>query len=271
MSFRGHCSDSDFDHIYKPIVGLNKTMWAGQRGTLIWYNHKISQWSLGVKYYNVTGNSSSSQTNFLLGNSDWTIENNRDCPATEVTALSMTSCQDKGEFNCRSGHCIPREQRCDGISQCADASDEIYCTHIYVNEEYNKGMSPSTEVDFFMEIKDILDIDEKGGFIRTRFRLTYCWTDPRVFMVNVKTKATHTHYCSDQDSLSSEEIKTIWQPVMSIYDIDLLNRNTNKETSICIVHTDDPVYLENEYDQAKLHGIVQASPSIKLCSDTTYR
>ena len=258
-------------------MGLNKTMWAGQRGTFIWYNHSKSQWYLGIKHFDVTGRSSAPQTNFLLGNSDWTIANNRDCSAKEISALSMTSCQ-HGDFNCKSGHCIPIKQHCDTNIDCQDRSDELDSSHIYLHETYKIGESPPgsrNEVDIHLQIKDILDIEEKEGFIRTRFRLSYCWKDPRVLMTNVRRNENlgNTKYCGDQSKLSSNEHNSIWQPLMRWNDIDLLNRNTNEESSICFGYDGDdtPVYLVFSYGLATLYGIIENAQNIALCKDTTYR
>lgn len=38
------------------------------------------------------------------------------------------ACSDpNNEFMCRNKQCIPKKQRCDDITQCADATDEIGC------------------------------------------------------------------------------------------------------------------------------------------------
>ena len=39
-----------------------------------------------------------------------------------------TDCELTTEFRCGSGHCVPRNFRCDGHIQCRDASDERNCS-----------------------------------------------------------------------------------------------------------------------------------------------
>lgn len=38
----------------------------------------------------------------------------------------MRTCH-PGYFQCKSGHCVPNELKCDGIIDCLDASDEAVC------------------------------------------------------------------------------------------------------------------------------------------------
>lgn len=46
--------------------------------------------------------------------------------AAPPTAPPQVGCDDN-EFECDTGGCIPENQRCDGIPQCQDRSDEDGC------------------------------------------------------------------------------------------------------------------------------------------------
>lgn len=53
-----------------------------------------------------------------------------DCPDNEDEELPdcpLDNCQLNNEFTCGDGHCIPLENRCDGIYDCTDNTDELFC------------------------------------------------------------------------------------------------------------------------------------------------
>lgn len=55
--------------------------------------------------------------------------------------LTLTPCA-IAQFSCDNGLCIPRIQKCDGLEQCPDASDEKYCNLMERASGYNKYVSP---------------------------------------------------------------------------------------------------------------------------------
>lgn len=55
--------------------------------------------------------------------------------------LTLTPCA-IAQFSCDNGVCIPRIQKCDGLKQCSDASDEKYCNLMERASGYNKYVSP---------------------------------------------------------------------------------------------------------------------------------
>ena len=52
--------------------------------------------------------------------------------------LTLHACEERTEYNCNDGGCVPIEQRCDSNLNCADGSDETDCHIIDVPGTYLK-------------------------------------------------------------------------------------------------------------------------------------
>ena len=192
-------------------MALNTIMWAGQRGTFIWFNQSTSQWTMRTRTYPAYGTSSVSMTTLLLGMSEWSFENDRDCVYPEGMSskqLSLTRCE-QGQFNCNDGQCIPIAEQCDGNINCNDGSDEMNCSKVYVNATYNHNLGPAnivTEIDVYVNVNSIENIDEENGNFRTGFQLSYCWSDSRVEIMAVHSSAhKSSQVCTEADELSEKE------------------------------------------------------------------
>ncbi len=66
-------------------------------------------------------------TNLCKGTSDWTVSGDYQCSANTTLKVqaNLNSCMEN--FNCDSGDCIPMAQRCNGVNDCEDSSDEFNC------------------------------------------------------------------------------------------------------------------------------------------------
>lgn len=253
-------------------MGLNMPLWIGQRGSLIWFDKEKQSWLLHVNKFQTKGLSVSSETQFLLGTTKWKIINNKDCP--ESTFLSMTTC-DQSQFNCMNGFCLLMNKRCDGVLDCMDGSDEIKCTKILKNDTYKKVLSPpelSTNVEVFLNIKKILNINENDGIIRIKYTFSYCWKDSRISFTNIESMGVTSYECEDANYLPRHEADQLWKPRIIIHDIDLINRNTHDPTVHCVVKFDNssPVYQSpsNMFPEIKP---VRVDLSLKLCTGSHYR
>ncbi len=61
------------------------------------------------------------------GTSGWTVSGDYQCSSntTMKVQASLNSCMDN--FNCDNGDCVYMAQRCNGVNDCEDSSDEFNC------------------------------------------------------------------------------------------------------------------------------------------------
>ena len=106
--------------------------------------------------------------------------------------LKLTGCSEE-EFTCDDGSCVPMTDRCNGKRDCADETDEDECKAFVQSLGYNRFIvPPPTEnetkhvVYYSFKIQDIIEINEKDGFLRCKILLKREWFDRKVTFQNLK-------------------------------------------------------------------------------------
>ena len=95
-----------------------------------------------------------------------------------------SQCDPKQQFTCWSGDCIPIDKRCDKKTDCADESDEHFCTYITLDgNNYRKELAPKnsrekSKMSVFIgfDVLEIVEINEP------RVREQY-WLEQIIYLI----------------------------------------------------------------------------------------
>ena len=124
-------------------------------------------------------------------------------------ALHINACNDRQEFNCKDGSCIPIEERCDSVFDCVDRSDEDGCHMIEVPSSYLRHVpdQDQTKVVLTLDVVSLLDISEVTEIFRVKYQLNMIWQDKRLRYLNLKKD-------SFLNIVAHVEAVTIWTPTI---------------------------------------------------------
>lgn len=93
-------------------------------------------------------------------------------------------------FNCFNGDCVLMWQRCNGLCDCPDCSDEDGCKVLDKLVSYNKGILTSqtggqASVVFSTTIVGLNDIDDSAGTVSLNLAVSIQWYDFRLTYLNL--------------------------------------------------------------------------------------
>ena len=231
LILRGLCSKSVLDTHYtlyqKDLLGFR-----GLEKTKVFYDENMSIWT--VEVINKPSRAKivvSSGYSLLLGAHTWQISNDStDCNAGEPYSrvLKLTGCA-VGQFTCKDGQCVNMTERCDQLVDCRDKSDEVGCSIIQLEENYDKNVPPvinastTAKVNVSLLLLSVNDISEVDLTIELKFSIILEWYETdRVSYNNLKPIVR-------LNALSSEEMSQIWTPY-AIY------ANTDQNEAVKVQH-----------------------------------
>ena len=122
----------------------------------------------------------------------------------------MTSCN-VGQFSCDNAQCVDIANRCDGVADCDDLSDEKSCRLVYVDpEKYLKDKTPPSgtatlPVEVSSQVWAILKIQEVDQITKIQFELSLKWFDARLQYYNLKNY-------ENMNALTYNEKQKLWVP-----------------------------------------------------------
>ena len=178
---------------------------------------------------------------FPIGTNEWKLKkDDAICNQEKGTKLRLTLSQcypDK--FTCRSGHCIPLEDRCNVDYDCKDSSDERDCQTLQLNDDYIKELLPVSKnqepciVYINVTISSFPEISTKHVKFTSDFYLNLRWNDLRL-----------TYWDLDHDivrnTIPKKDLQSIWYPKL-IFTNSLGSQNPIDDKDGIIIRNKDPI------------------------------
>ena len=195
FQMRGLCKNSLVD-IFFTFLLKNKTLFDNE---LLGFKQTKLTWSEDLKRWNIINlvdqtvlAFTNSTFAYPFGTHRWFFTNST-CtdPGQPWRKMNLhQKVKQLGKFCCEDGICIDSEHRCDGNNNCKDYSDEKYCVIVKIPPTYDQEITPSSfqkigkrteflpaEVRTYVEIQNILTLDEEASKIVLRFNISFEWVD----------------------------------------------------------------------------------------------
>ena len=172
----------------------------------------------GIWTFKDIGVSAERFSSIPIGRYRWKY-NDRTCPmkASVDTTLTFSKCSFGEQFTCDSGQCIAIHERCNGINECDDDSDENGCTLVDIPNSYDKLISPvsfkeprgTISLLTHVEIVSVDTIDTTKMLIGITFKIGIKWIDGRLRFQNLDSNG--------RNLISKEATLKLWLPSDNIH------------------------------------------------------
>jgi hypothetical protein len=124
--------------------------------------------------------------------------------------LKLTGCGDD-EFTCADATCVAMSVRCDAKGDCSDGSDEADCKAIMTPIGYHRSNVPppngrhrKLQVSTDIHLIQIVGIDEKQGYFKSKVGFSSRWVDKQLVYQNLKRNYNNV--------ITPEDMDIIWRP-----------------------------------------------------------
>ena len=194
---------------------------------------------------------------FLLGKHEWTFSGDTCFQDGSKHIISFSVCEpgDKDgvgwDFACENGICIPTDQRCDGISNCRDSSDEKNCKKVKIGDEYSSANVPfivenkeiiKNKVNVSIALTQIVKISELDSIFALKFELSVDWIDNRLSYLSLSVD-------QEANSLKEDEKLNIWVPQLTFFNTRGNEQTVNDQVTMIQIRRQGDMTLvqKNEF------------------------
>ena len=216
IKLRGVCKYSAFDKQYQvTVTESGEIVYYGIKKTILQYNYTLLAWQMtDVTDPSITATFESGFESMALGTNMWRINNDFKCQKGELSIpLSLSACKDT-QFTCGDGLCIDIDERCNGVTNCKDKTDELECKIVQMDSSYNQLLSPppgegreKVEVIIDVTINSFNSFDITESNFEVQMVLGMSWFDARLNYNNLRQKMS-------KNIMGPNEKNSIWFPTL---------------------------------------------------------
>lgn len=221
LVMRGLCFETEYRSRFRVDEYIEgRPYFRGYYDLVIVWRPEAKKWFMINTASNKTLLKTSSATKeYPLGMRKWDVVSEV-CEVTEgeVLMASLSHCSPV-DFMCRSGHCIPRELRCDFRYDCRDGSDESKCHVVEMSDEQQRHIPPSgpdggpLSLRAALVISRIANIDDINMAITLEFQFTLTWKDRRLRFRHLKDTKNGT-------ILTEADAEKLWRPRYQLVNLE---------------------------------------------------
>ena len=142
-------------------------------------------------------------------------------------------------FSCNNGQCIKIDNKCNGVIDCNDGTDELECEFLILDKKYSKNKLPliqdfkvqrPVKVYFGITMTAYPRIDTANSKIITEYDLNLKWYDPRLMFRDLKPDETF-------NDLAKESKTIIWSPKVEVSNVlgQVSSQLNDEATSIMLL------------------------------------